>query len=70
VTQAEQESDEQLDRMCEQHHEMGMAARDYRAATTDLERQVFAETLLILWHRTKLTRHVALHARSSATLRS
>jgi hypothetical protein len=59
----EQESDEQLDRMCEQQDDMGTMARAYRVAGSDAERQVFAHTLLNLWHRTKRSRNVALYAR-------
>jgi hypothetical protein len=59
----EQESVEQLNEICKQRDDIGTAARAYRAAMTEAERQVFAETLLILWHRTKRTRNVALHAR-------
>jgi hypothetical protein len=38
-------------------------ARAYRVAGSDTERQVFAQTLLGLWHHTNRTRNEALHAR-------
>jgi hypothetical protein len=59
----EQESDGELERMCRQHDDMGKAARAYRSAPSELARQVFAENLLVLWHRTSRDRNVALHAR-------
>jgi hypothetical protein len=59
----EQESDGQLERLCSQQDDMGTVARAYRAATTAAERQVFAETLLIFWHRTAKERNIALHGR-------
>jgi hypothetical protein len=59
----QQESDEQLDDMCKQQDDVGTMARAYRVAGSDAERQVFAQTLLSLWHRTNQTRNVALNAR-------
>jgi hypothetical protein len=59
----QQESDEQLDDMCKQRDDIGTMARAYRVAGSDTERQVFAQTLLGLWHHTNRTRNEALHAR-------
>jgi hypothetical protein len=59
----QQESDEQLDDMCKQRDDMGTMARAYRVAGSDAERQVFAKTLLSLWHRTNRPQNGALHAR-------
>jgi hypothetical protein len=60
---AAQDGEIQLDRFCNRSDYLGEVARAYRAATTDVERQVRAEALLDLWQRTPFPTNVPLHAR-------
>jgi hypothetical protein len=64
VSQPDEQGGEiQLDRFCNRSDYLGEVARDYRAATTDVERQLRAEALLELWQRTPFPTNVPLHAR-------
>jgi hypothetical protein len=64
VSQPDEQGGEiQLDRFCNRSDYLGEVTRAYRAATSDAERQVRAEALLELWHRTPFPTNVPLHAR-------